>query len=108
VASAPGDLDRLAEVGGEQAIAVQQDVHHPAADQSGELATGQHLDPETPPGDPRLGDRGNGVVVGDRQHLDPGGRRRLDQRARVVAAVAGRGVGMQVDQGRPPAGGHGR
>jgi len=108
VASAPGDLDRLAEVGGEQALAVQQDVHHPAADQSGELATGQHLDPETPPGDPRLGDRGNGVVVGDRQHLDPGGRRRLDQLARVVAAVAGRGVGMEVDQGRPPADGHGR
>jgi hypothetical protein len=83
-------------------------VHHPAGDADGELATGQDLDPEPLAGGGGLRDRGDGVVVGDRQHPDPGRSRRLHQLRGPVAAVAGGGVGVEVDQGGHPVVRHGR
>ncbi len=108
------DFDRFGKVRLEQPVAVQQHVHHAVADRGGELAAGHDLDPEALPGRPGLGHGGDRVMVGHGQHPDPGRGRGGDQLTRAVAAVAGQGVGVQVDQGAggcspgPPPARHGR
>jgi hypothetical protein len=78
-------------------------VHHPVRDRRRDrrrdLAAGQHLDPEALPGRPGLGHRGHGVVVGDGQGPDSGRGGGRDQLFGPVAAVAGQGVGVEVDRG---------
>jgi hypothetical protein len=104
VPAPPGHLDGVGQVRLQQPLAVQQHVHHPVADGGRELAAGQHLDPEALPGRPGLGHRGHGVVVGDGQGPDPGRGGGRGQLGGPVAAVAGQGVGVQVDHrvsGRP-------
>jgi len=98
VPAPPGHLDRVGQVGLQQPLAVQQDVDHPVAHGGGELAAGQDLDPQALPGRPGLGHRGHGVVVGDGQGPDPGRGGGRDQLGGPVAAVAGQGVGVQIDE----------
>jgi len=95
----PGDLDGVGQVRLQQPLAVQQDVDHPVADGGGQLAAGQHLDPQALPGRPGRGHRGHGVVVGHGQGGHPGRGRGRDQLLGPVAAVAGQSVGVQVDHG---------
>jgi hypothetical protein len=76
-------------------------MDHPVPDGGGELAAGQHLDPEALPGGPGPGHRGHGVVVGDGQGRHPGRRGGGHQLLGPVAAVAGHGMGVQVDQTPP-------
>ncbi len=51
----------------------------------------------------RLGDAGDGVVVGEREQLDPGARGAIDHLGGLERAVGVGGVRLQVEaEGHPP------
>ena len=92
------DLGHLGGQSGRRRIgAVGQQVHAVALPGAGQLHPAHHLDAQPLAGAGGLVQPVEGVVVGQRHHVQPGVPGLDDQLGRRVGAVGDRGVGVQVD-----------